>query len=68
MTSEVGKIRSPTMMGAVGKMAGKERSPAPQTTSTTPRMRMTKPIVTITMENTDSPMRRSKKSRSMSQP
>ena len=68
ITSDDGKIMSPTISGAAGSSAGNERSAGPHTTRTMPRIKITRPIVTITMENTDSPTSRSKNSRSMSQP
>ena len=68
MTREEGKIMSPTMKGAGGSRTGNERSAAPHTTMTMPRIRITSPIVTITIEKTDSPTKRSKNRRSISQP
>ena len=68
ITKLEGKIMSPTISGAGGSSTGKERSAGPQTTSTMPRIRITRPMVTITMEKTDSPTSRSKNSRSISQP
>jgi hypothetical protein len=61
-------VRTHVGMLAGGSSTGKDLSAAPQTTSTTPRIRITRPMVTITMENTDSPTRRSKNRRSISQP
>ncbi len=58
-------MKSPAMIGATGSSAGNWRSVEPQTTRISPRIRITRPTVTITIENTDSPISRVKNSRSM---
>ena len=61
-------ITSPMMIGCSGKMMGKGRDCGPNSSSTRPRIKISRPIVTMTIENTDSPTRREKKMRSISSP
>ena len=64
----VGIISSPITSGFSGNTIGNGRTCGPNASNTTPRSSTSRPIVTITIANTDSPTRRAKKMRSISQP